>query len=147
MKQPKPAYEHSPQWRLWHSINYLIGGILFVVGSILLFPRFDTTLIIDQISVWFYVIGSLALVLADASQLLHYASNWDFLPITICICVNVTSTFLYLVGSILLLPSIDNEQSGMNLFIVGSFLLSAAQTYKIIRICRRPNKSIKQNCC
>lgn len=63
--EPTSTVDKSQQWRIWHGINYFIGGSTFLVGSILLFPVFKTLVDADEISGWLYTIGSATFLLAD----------------------------------------------------------------------------------
>lgn len=64
--QPESTVDRTLKWRLWHSINYNIGAIFFLFGSLLLFPYMSTILPASStISAWLYTIGSFCFVLAD----------------------------------------------------------------------------------
>ena len=65
MDPPKQIYENSMPWRIFNVINYLMGGALFLAGSILSFPSLTDVPVIDAISIWFFIIGSFNFVLAD----------------------------------------------------------------------------------
>ena len=134
MKPVKTAAEQSTPWKFWHSLNYLIGGFTFVIGSVLMFPNIDDTHIINQVSIWFYVIGSFTLLLADMTELVHHLHDWRTYIMVVISTLNSVSTYLYFVGSVLLPPSINMFMAGMDLFIVGSFLLTAAQVWKIVEV-------------
>ena len=60
---PSSTVDNSVQWKLWHSIVYMIGGITFFIGSA--FPHLNHYLPAATISAWLYTIGSIAFVTAD----------------------------------------------------------------------------------
>ena len=62
---PRDTVENSKIWRVWHSSNYLIGGISYFIGSALLFSIFSNSPIAAEISGWIYTIGSLNFLIAD----------------------------------------------------------------------------------
>ena len=62
---PPSTVDNSQHWKLWHGINYLIGGVSFLIGSALLFPHLNHYLPAAVISAWLYTIGSLTFVFAD----------------------------------------------------------------------------------
>ena len=63
--EPINTAERSHKWKIWHGLNYFIGGGTFLIGSILLFPRFNDYLDAANISGWLYTIGSATFLLAD----------------------------------------------------------------------------------
>ena len=69
---PKQIYENSMAWRLFNSINFLLGGLQFLAGSILFLPTLTDIRIIDTVSIWFFIIGSFNFVLADGMICLHW---------------------------------------------------------------------------
>lgn len=116
---------------MWHGVNYQIGGISFVAGSFLLFPFFTPLLNSAALSAWLYTIGSLAFLLADLTEWLHYTKpGCPYLLISINFLVSATGSTLYLVGSIEFLPFVNNADSGYIFFIIGSTVIVVAQAWK-----------------
>ncbi len=70
--QFKSTVENSLGWRLWHGINYLIGGITFTLGSIVYFPSLDAKYNGDVLGGWLFTIGSAAFLLADLTEWNHF---------------------------------------------------------------------------
>ena len=65
MEAPSSTVDNSTKWKLWHGINYIIGGITFLIGSSFLFPHLNHYFPASLWSSWLYTIGSLAFVFAD----------------------------------------------------------------------------------
>lgn len=100
------------KWRVWHSANYCTGSLFFFIGSILLFPNFETLFNSGLYSAWLYTIGSLTFSLADATEWAYYE------PIVICnskkccliptlsfnFFLSMTGSILYLIGSAMFIP-------------------------------------------
>lgn len=63
--EPPSTVDNSNKWRLWHSLNYLFGGIGFIVGSVTLFPHLNHYFPAAIISAWFFTVGSFTFLLAD----------------------------------------------------------------------------------
>ena len=59
-------------WRLWHSINYMLGGILFVFGSLVYYPPISKIVSGDVCGGWLFTIGSLNFLLADLTEWNHF---------------------------------------------------------------------------
>jgi len=120
--------------RNWEAINewcYLLGGILFCVGSVFFFPDLDS-----DVGSWIYFAGSILYLIVNLHDLaevlvnrkLHpenkKASFWELLAT----CVYLSGTILFIIGSILFLSSIDEIKPGAYCFIFGSvaFWIGAA---------------------
>jgi hypothetical protein len=68
--EPQSTVDKGQRWRIWHGLNYFIGGGTFLIGSILLFPVFNDYVDAAEISGWLYTIGSATfIVLAQAWKL------------------------------------------------------------------------------
>ena len=59
-------------WKLWHSINYMIGGITFLFGSVAYWPSIDPLINGDTVAGWLYTIGSACFLLADLTEWNHF---------------------------------------------------------------------------
>lgn len=64
--------ENSLNWRIWHGINYMIGGITFLFGSLAYLPSIDPKINGDVVAGWLYTIGSTAFLFADLTEWNHY---------------------------------------------------------------------------
>ena len=124
MQQPKQLYENCLFWRIFNFINYFMGGALFLAGSILFFPTLTDVRIIDKISIWFFIIGSFNFVLADGMVAIHFIRmGIKYTEIILNCGVSMLSIGSYLVGSVYLLPSINDLRAGIILFLAGSYFL------------------------
>jgi len=65
MEAPPSTIDNSMKWKIWHSTNYAIGGIGFLIGSAFLFPHLNHYFPAAVWSAWLYTIGSLTFVFAD----------------------------------------------------------------------------------
>ena len=120
---------------MWVSINYMLGGILFLVGSFILFPVFQNYFNAAFWSTTMYLVGSANFVAADASVWIHYLrADYRYIGIAVNYILNVTGDLMYLIGCIYLYPELNNVDAGLILFISGSFFISVAETWKIARI-------------
>ena len=63
--EPISTADNPLSWRLWHSINYMIGGVCFFIGSISLFPHLNHIYPAAYVSGWSYTLGSFTFLLAD----------------------------------------------------------------------------------
>jgi hypothetical protein len=60
--------DKSIGWKLWHSINYMFGGIFFFFGSLMYFPYFTNNFNGGVVGGWLYTIGSTNFLLADLTE-------------------------------------------------------------------------------
>ena len=132
--EPTSTIENSLRWKLWHSINYLIGGISFFIGSVTIFPHLNRYFPAAIISAWLYTIGSFTFLLADITEWLHYVYwNCIYLWYTFNFLLSVIGSAFYLVGSACFLPQIKQNDLGIDLFIFGSSFVIVAQTLKLLK--------------
>lgn len=142
---PKQLYENSFFWKIFCASNYFLGGILFLVGSILFFPTLTDIMILDTISIWCFIIGSFNFVLADGMVGWHWIEQGKkYIEITLNCGVSMISIGAYLVGSVFLLPSVNWLRAGIILFLVGSYFLCLSEGWKLFRLLRPKNKTFKE---
>ena len=145
MDPPKQIYENSMFWRIFNIANYLMGGALFLAGSILFFPSLTDIPVIDAISIWCFIIGSFNFVLADGMAGLHFIKlGVKYIEISLNFGVSMLSIGSYLVGSVFLLPSVNDLRAGVILFLAGSYFLCVSEAWKLWRLLRKKGKPIKQ---
>jgi hypothetical protein len=54
--------------KLWLGVNYFIGGITFLVGSIVYFPGINQKVNGDVVGGYLYTIGSVGFLLGDIAE-------------------------------------------------------------------------------
>jgi hypothetical protein len=152
---PEPL---SLEWRIFHNINYLIGGITFAIGSYQYFPGVSDFVL----GGWLFTIGSAGFMIADGLEwwknnrvgCFHYEEFEESYEAQVGPYVEPKSTFagwyqraevglnfftsfcgstLYLIGSILYIPALDTIVLGDKVFIVGSCVIFFAQAWKLYR--------------
>jgi len=131
---PPSTVDNSYKWRLWHSLNYLFGGISFFIGSVTLFPHLNYYFPAAVISAWFYTVGSFTFLLADITEWIHYLyCDCRYLSLAINFFLSVIGSALYLVGSACFLPQIHQSDLGVDYFIIGSSFVFVSQSWKLLR--------------
>jgi hypothetical protein len=145
-------------WRLKHSIAYCIGGFTFAVGSAQYFPSISNFVL----GGWLFTIGSAAFLFADIFEwwknnrvgcFMYDEYEYDFEQQNgyrfeskntfqgklqravngLNFFYSAIGSFLYLVGSILFIPSLNSIPQGTEVFIYGSFIIFTSQSWKIYR--------------
>lgn len=165
LKQRRQRYVYptplSFTWRLIHWLNYLTGGIMFLIGSIGLFPSLLSNAT-DALSAWMYTLGSAAFLVADTMEWLmnnhvgcifdddyrdsyeetveEYLNpadswiGWYFRAENgLNFFLSACGSLIYLIGSACFLPQIDKDILGFQIFIFGSFLIVYTQLWKLYR--------------
>ncbi len=84
------------------------------------------------ISAWLYTVGSVAFLLADITEWMHYTRPF-FAHYSINFLFSVLGSTFYLIGSIDYIPSLNAAKAGALFFIIGSSVIVFAQTWKIVR--------------
>lgn len=146
----KSTVDNSMMWKLWHGTNYLLGGILFVLGSLCYYPFSSNYVSGEVLGGWLFTIGSLNFLLADLTEWDHYkfgcTSIYDFpnldkscfsylrrAEMGINFFISVIGSLLYLMGSIYFIPAMENILLGEYLFIYGSIIIFFSQFLKCYR--------------
>jgi len=148
----------SLQWRINHSLTYLIGGFTFVAGSCCYLPGMQNYVY----GAWLFTIGSAAFFYADINEWwknnrvgclfddeyrsmfesqvgCYMAPQESILGIFqraengLNFAFSAFGSFLYLIGSILFIPSLQSVVLGTEVFIVGSIIIFLSQTWKLYR--------------
>lgn len=136
---PPSTLTNSKTWKLWHSFNYFMGGCTFLVGSVILFPFFQSYLDTDNVSSYLFSIGSFTFLIADIAEWMHFVrKDCIYCSSVLNYFISVISSTLYLIGSILFIPRFDSVPLGELLFDIGSCLIVVSQTWKLLYgICQK----------
>lgn len=142
---PSTIY-NSVQWRVWHGMNYMIGGITFLLGSYMYYPSVNLTIDGYWIGAWLFTVGSFCFLLADLTEWNHFKK--DCLPLNnkegfktkflaaelgLNFFCSATGSFIYLLGSIFFIPNLNMLTAGEYLFIYGSIVIFLSQLWKCLR--------------
>jgi hypothetical protein len=135
----KPAGEQHFSWESFNAILYLIGGLIFIAGSVLFLPTYQQYV---AVGVYLFLIGSLVYLVVTGHDLLESISfsrslrkltlwNWlEFLSAN----VYTAGTILFIIGSIFFLPRIDQGTEGGWCFIIGSLLFLIGACINVLQI-------------
>jgi hypothetical protein len=146
----KSTCDNSLAWKLWHSINYMIGGITFFIGSYCYFSYINTVYPNSfVVGGWLYTIGSFCFLLADLTEWNHYKfgciTDSDYkgektlynsfirAEFGINFFASAIGSLMYLIGSIFFIPSLDMLPAGEFFFIYGSLVIFFSQLWKCLR--------------
>jgi YrhK-like protein len=154
-KYPEPL---SLSWRIHHWIGYMIGGIGFIIGSIVYLPSYTNY----SIGAWAYLIGSIGFLNADLLEWWKNNRVGCFMDQNQRRSFEVVegqymepqSTFIgrfqraenglnfffsaigstfYVIGSILIIPRFNESVKGTEVYIYGSAIITLSQSWKLYR--------------
>lgn len=135
--------DNSFKWRLWHFLNYVTGGITFFFGSLVLYNYFGTKFDNAFVSGWLYTVGSACFLIADITEWTHYEKKiicqanskcCQHSSLSLNFLFSACGSAIYLIGSIMFIPAIDQATNGLYTFIVGSSCIALSQAIKIYRV-------------
>lgn len=128
------------KWETANAIIYVLGGILFVWGSVLFFPAFEQR---ANVGAWMFFAGSLLYLVVtahDATEVTNYRRRleqgptiWDRLEAWSAACY-VAGTLLFTGGSIFFLSWVGRYDAGALCFIIGSLLFVFGATINVLQI-------------
>jgi len=127
------------RWETINAVLYKIGGFVFVIGSILFFPRFEAY---ADFGAWTFFFGSLLYLVVTVHDLMEVRQNWrhhrhhnrakqlEY----IAAASYVWGTVLFTVGSIFFLSAVGWFTAGAWCFIVGSLLFVLGACINVLQI-------------
>ena len=129
------------RWETINAILYTFGGLVFIVGSILFFPRFAAH---ADLGAWTFFFGSLIYLVVTGHDLLESLqarrlgaqTGWQHrLTLAAAITYNI-GTLLFIAGSLLFLSWIDRVEASAWCFISGSLLFVLGACINVLQIVR-----------
>ena len=138
------------KWETANAIIYILGGILFISGSVLFFPAFEQR---SNAGAWMFFAGSLFYLVVTAHdaieitnyrrQLEHEPTIWDRVEAWSAACY-LTGTLLFAGGSIFFLSWVARYDAGALCFIAGSSLFVLGATINVLQIVQASDMRILQ---
>lgn len=126
----------------WESINavlYEIGGVVFILGSVLFFPAFGAY---ADLGAWTFFAGSIIYLVVTVHDLAEVLRHWgrgaphtreQRLEYTAAASY-VAGTLLFTVGSIFFLSTVGWQTAGAWCFVVGSLLFVLGACVNVLQI-------------
>jgi hypothetical protein len=137
-----------PWWRLSHAFGFVLGGLTFLVGTLLYYPAmFDAEKGYDQgvaylgvDTAWLYIIGSCGFLYVDVQEFFTFTDEYW---LRLNIACSAFGSALYVIGSAGFLPSlwVLSPLIGILGFIGGSAAIGCSQAWKLYRILSTTAKS------
>lgn len=127
------------RWETINAVVYKVGGVVFIVGSVLFFPRFDAY---ADIGAWTFILGSLlylVVTLHDLAEVIRYrstivhptlASDVDL----IAAAAYLTGTILFTGGSIFFLSQVGWVIMAAWCFVIGSSMFVVGACINVLQI-------------
>jgi hypothetical protein len=133
------------RWETINAVAYKLGGLVFIIGSILFFPAFEAY---ADVGAWTFFAGSLIYLLVTVHDLLEVLRNWreSSVPRTgrvldsIAALSYVWGTILFTVGSIFFLSAVGWVTAGAWTFVIGSLLFVLGACVNVLQIVRADSK-------
>jgi hypothetical protein len=127
------------RWETINTVFYKIGGIVFMIGSILFFPRFE---VYANIGAWTFFFGSLLYLVVtghDMAEVLRYRrkgnstsrqQNFEFTAAA----SYLIGTLLFTTGSLFFLSQVGWLIPGAWCFVIGSLLFVLGACINVLQI-------------
>ncbi len=135
-----PSLRDHFRWETLNAVIYKLGGVVFVIGSVLFFPSMSAY---ADLGAWTFVFGSLLYLVVTGHDLLEVrrhaltrkgpATIWDRLEATAALAY-VAGTVLFTVGSVLFLSWVGLFAAGAWCFVLGSLLFVLGATVNVLQI-------------
>ena len=127
------------RWETLNAVIYKIGGVTFIVGSILFFPRFEEY---GDLGVWTFFGGSLLYLVVTGHDLAEVWRRWrgraehdrDEILERISAASYAWGTVLFTVGSVFFLSKVGWFTAGAWCFVIGSLLFVLGACINVLQI-------------
>jgi len=127
------------RWETINAVLYEIGGVVFIAGSVLFFPRFATY---ANIGAWIFFGGSLIYLVVTVHDLAEVIYHWritgmpgrDVVLELVAAASYVIGTLLFTAGSIFFLSMVDWHFLGTWCFVIGSLLFVLGACINVLQI-------------
>lgn len=127
------------RWETVNAVLYEIGGVVFILGSVLFFPALERY---ADLGAWIFFIGSLIYLVVTVHDLAEVCYYWrvtaDHGGATILEFVAATSyvtgTLLFAAGSVFFLSVVGWQTAGAWCFVVGSLLFVVGACINVLQI-------------
>lgn len=127
------------RWETINAVIYKTGGLVFIAGSILFFPRFEEY---ADLGAWIFFFGSLLYLVVTVHDLAEVRHHWHtsrshdreaWLEYTAATSY-VAGTILFTVGSVFFLSTVGWLSAGAWCFVVGSLLFVLGAGINVLQI-------------
>ena len=132
------------RWETINAVFYKIGGVVFIVGSVLFFPRFEAY---ADIGAWTFFFGSLLYLVVTGHDIIesvryrrslarqsHYSYLESIGAEYIAAAAYFVGTILFTVGSIFFLSQVGWLIAGAWCFVIGSLLFVLGACINVLQI-------------
>ena len=136
----EPDLRRTVWWETLNAYAYKLGGLVFIVGSIMFFPALDDY---ADLGAYTFLLGSLIYLVVtghDMLEVIHHARRkkqssaaWDRLEFWAATSY-VGGTVLFTVGSVFFLHRVGLEELGAWCFVIGSLLFVAGAAVNVVQI-------------
>jgi hypothetical protein len=136
-------------WETVNTVCYILGGILFIVGSIFFFPRFEAY---ADLGAWVFFFGSLLYLLVTVHDMAEVHHHWRLSKThdrnTIleyaAAASYVWGTVLFIGGSVFFLSAVGWLKAGAWCFVIGSLLFVVGACINVLQIVKSSSINILQ---
>lgn len=137
------------RWETINAILYKIGGVLFIIGSIFFFPRFEAY---ADLGAWVFFVGSLVYLVVTVHDLAEVRHHWrlskshdrDTILEYAASASYVWGTVLFTVGSVFFLSSVGWLKAGAWCFVIGSLFFVLGACINVLQIVKSSSIKILQ---
>lgn len=137
------------RWETINAIFYKIGGVVFIVGSVLFFPRFEAY---ANIGAWTFFFGSLLYLVVTGHDMVEAVRYQRSLPQRllasdlelIAAAAYLVGTILFTFGSIFFLSQVGWLIPGAWCFVIGSLMFVLGACINVLQIVKAESRTTLQ---
>jgi hypothetical protein len=127
------------RWETINAVIYKVGGLVFIAGSVLFFPRFEAY---ADLGAWIFFGGSLLYLAVTVHDLAEVRRHWwiekhhdrETVLEYAAAASYVWGTVLFTVGSVFFLSDVGWFRAGAWCFVIGSLLFVLGASINVLQI-------------
>lgn len=139
LKKDRANLRAQFRWETINAVLYIIGGIVFIVGSVFFFPRYQAY---ANIGAWTFVTGSLFYLIVTMHDFVEVRCYWrtnhhhdrDQILEYTAVVSYMWGTILFILGSVFFLSFVGYFKAGAWCFVSGSLLFVLAACINVLQI-------------
>jgi hypothetical protein len=125
-------------WEAFNTLVYEVGGLMFVMGSVFFLPGLEEYISVGS---WLFFAASILYIVVsayDCVEMFYHPSDTVFIDVGAAASYLI-GAIVFLVGSVLFLPTVGKYNAGAMCFIGGSLLFATGAVLNAMQIFHAPS--------
>jgi hypothetical protein len=125
-------------WEALNTLVYEVGGVMFIIGSVFFLPAYEEYISVGS---WLFFAASILYIIVsayDCVEMSYHPSDAPFIDAGAAASYLI-GAIVFLIGSVLFLPTVGKYNAGALCFILGSLLFVSGAVLNAMQIFQAPS--------